>query len=201
MIFRKKTRLEPITVVSGLPRSGTSMMMKILEAGGLTPLTDGMRTADDDNPRGYYEFERAKKLQDGDVAWLPDARGKVVKVIAMLLTYLPSDYTYRVVFMRREMREILASQRKMLINRGVAPDKISDQEMGALFEKHLHRVDQWIAGQPHIKRIDVDYNQLMTAPAPIIEEVYHFLGHLRHLQQMIAVVDPELYRQRRDEPR
>ena len=95
-----------IVVVSGLPRSGTSMMMKMLEAGGIPPLTDKIRTADDDNPKGYYEFERVKKLKDGDSAWLDDAKGKAVKVITALLTYLPDTYNYNIVFMERALPEV-----------------------------------------------------------------------------------------------
>ena len=109
---------QPIVIVSGLPRSGTSMMMKMLEAGGIPLLTDSIRQADEDNPKGYYEFERAKKLPDGDTAWLKEARGKAVKIIAALLMELPQGYTYQVLFMHRNIQEVLASQSKMLARRG-----------------------------------------------------------------------------------
>ena len=123
----------PIVVVSGLPRSGTSMMMRMLEAGGLPPLTDGLRAPNDDNPLGYYEFERVKKLPEGDVGWLPEAQGHAVKIIAALLPHLPDSATYRVLFMRRAMSEILASQRRMLIRRGEDADAVDDAEMARLF--------------------------------------------------------------------
>ena len=123
---------EFITVVSGLPRSGTSMMMKMLAAGGIPPLTDALRAADRDNPKGYYEFERVKQLDKGDTAWLPLAQGKVVKVISFLLQYLPPDQTYQVVFLRRNIDEILASQRKMLIHRGEDPDQMDDAQVAAM---------------------------------------------------------------------
>ena len=139
-----------VTIVSGLPRSGTSMMMKMLEAGGLPPLTDNLRTADEDNPKGYYEFERVKQLPKGDVAWLPDAQGKVVKVIAALLPSLPGGYHYRVIFMQRAMPEVLASQRQMLIRRGEDPDKIPDDVIAKLFEKHLRQVNDWVSQQPNV---------------------------------------------------
>ena len=113
----------PITVVSGLPRSGTSMMMKMLEAGGVPLIIDNLRTSDEDNPAGYYEFEPVKKLGKGDSGWLADAQGKAVKVIAALLVHLPAAYTYQIIFMHREMSEILASQRKMLLN---WPSRCSD---------------------------------------------------------------------------
>src|SRR5437899_574640 len=115
-----------VTIVSGLPRSGTSMMMKMLEAGGMEPLTDHVRTADEDNPKGYYEFERVKDLEK-DQTWLEDAKGRYVKVISMLLKHLPAGYTYKVIFMRRTMEEILASQRKMLVRRGESPDRVADE--------------------------------------------------------------------------
>ncbi len=121
-IFRNRpAKAEIITVVSGLPRSGTSMMMKMIEAGGIPPLTDNIRTADKDNPKGYYEFERVKKLDKGDTDWVSDAAGKSIKVISALLKHLPPNYEYRIVFVRRNMPEILASQRKMLIHAAKTP--------------------------------------------------------------------------------
>src|SRR5687768_1736541 len=110
-----------ITVVSGLPRSGTSMMMKMLEAGGLEPVVDHVRKPDEDNPKGYYEFERVKALEN-DREWLPEAKGKFVKVISMLLRHLPADHRFKVIFMQRNMPEVLASQKKMLVRRGEDPN-------------------------------------------------------------------------------
>ncbi len=188
-----------ITIVSGLPRSGTSMMMKMLEAGGLPPLTDHLRAADDDNPKGYYEFERAKKLRDGDVEWLPQAQGKVVKAIAALLPDLPPTYAYRVIFMRRAMPEVLASQKQMLIRRGEDPNKVGDAELTRLFEKHLAQVDAWIKTQPNITRLDVDYNQMLKDPVPQVIAVNQFLDGTLDVDKMLEVVDPTLYRQRKVE--
>jgi hypothetical protein len=187
----------PIIIVSGLPRSGTSMMMKMLEAGGLPLLTDGQRTADEDNPKGYYEFERVKKLKDGDFDWLPSAQGKAVKVISALLESLPQGYSFQVIFMRRLIPEILASQRKMLVNRGENPDKVSDDEMARLFEKHLAHVDAWIASQPHLQRLDVDYNLVIRDPLPAIVQVNRFLSGRLDEAAMAGVIDPSLYRQRK----
>jgi broad-specificity NMP kinase len=185
-----------ITIVSGLPRSGTSMMMKMLEAGGLPSVTDNIRTADEDNPKGYYEFERVKQLPKGDVAWLPDAQGKVVKVIAALLPHLPGGYQYRVVFMQRAMPEVLASQRQMLIRRGEDPDKIPDDVLAKLFEKHLKQVDDWIAQQPNVARLDVNYNEMLKNAQPFIEQIAMFLGNQLDKTRMATVVDPALHRQR-----
>jgi hypothetical protein len=186
----------PITVVSGLPRSGTSMMMKMLEAGGLPPLTDHLRTADADNPRGYYEYERVKKLREGDVDWLPAAEGKVVKVIAALLPGLPRHYRYRVIFMRRAMPEILASQRQMLIHRGEDADKVSDEAIARLFEKHLAHVDAWLRGQPNIERLDISYNGLLEEPRLYATQINRFLGGMLDIERMVQVVDLSLHRQR-----
>ena len=186
-----------VTIVSGLPRSGTSMMMKMLEAGGLPPLTDNLRIADEDNPKGYYEFERVKQLPKGDVAWLPDAQGKVVKVIAALLPYLPGGYHYRVVFIQRAMPEVLASQRQMLIRRGEDPNKIPDDMLAKLFEKHLKQVNDWVSQQPNVERLDVNYNEMLKNPQPFIEQIDAFLGHQLDKAKMAAVVDPSLHRQRK----
>ena len=187
-----------VTVVSGLPRSGTSMMMKLLEAGGLLPVTDNIRTADEDNPKGYYEFERVKQLPKGDVAWLPDAQGKVVKVIAALLPHLPGGYEYRVIFMQRAMSEVLASQRQMLIRRGEDPNKIPDDVIAKLFEKHLRQVNEWVSQQPHVARLDVNYNEMLKNPQPFIVQINAFLGGQLDVQRMATVVDPSLHRQRKD---
>jgi len=198
-LFKKLfgTQPEPVIVVSGLPRSGTSMMMRMLDVGGLEVVTDGIREPNADNPRGYYEFERVKKLPDGDTAWLDEARGQVVKVIAALLPHLPTTYTYRVLMMRRKMDEILASQRRMLMRRGEDPDAVDDREMARLFEKHLAQVYDWMRQQDNVRFLDVDYNVMLSGPEAQLEEIQVFLGRPLDLQEMGAVVDPSLYRQRR----
>ena len=192
----KSEKTQPLTVVSGLPRSGTSMLMKMLEAGGIPPMTDNIRTADDDNPKGYYEFERVKALDKGDTAWLKDADGRVVKVISALLKYLPADYSYRIVFLRRNMPEILASQRKMLLRRGEDPDKVDDQQMTDLFNKHLKQVEGWLADQPNMEVLYVHYSEILADPQPEAEKINTFLGGQLDVQGMTAVVDPNLYRNR-----
>jgi len=192
-----KPKAPPIvTVVSGLPRSGTSMMMKVLEAGGQSIVTDQQRTADEDNPKGYFEFERVKQLDKGDTAWVAEAQGKVVKVISALLEYLPPAYTYRVVFIRREMSEILASQKKMLERRGEPTDRVSDEELARLFSKHLQKVETWLRGQSNFSVLYVDYNNMLADPVPYIRQVNQFLGGSLDEQKMAAMVDPTLYRNR-----
>ncbi|GAB4504236.1 MAG: hypothetical protein Fur0043_12290 [Anaerolineales bacterium] len=185
----------PIVIVSGLPRSGTSMMMKLLEAGGLQIMTDNLRLADEDNPKGYYELEQVKALRDGDESWIKDAPGKVVKVISSLLEYLPASYQYKVIFMRREISEILASQKQMLIRRG-EPAEGDDQKMAENFQEHLKRVRVWLANQPNMEVLYVDYNALMREPAPHIKAVAEFLGLQHRMEAMLAIPDASLYRQR-----
>ncbi len=198
-IFKKLFGSKPaVTVVSGLPRSGTSMMMKMFEAGGIPPLTDKIRTADDDNPKGYYEFERVKQMDKGDTAWVADAEGKSVKVISQLLRYLPPGHEYKVIFMRRNMAEILASQKKMLINRGEDPEQASDEEISALFEKHLNSVMDWMAAQPNVSVIYVHYSDMLANPAPQVAQLNEFLGGNMNIRAMGEVVDSNLYRNRKN---
>jgi LPS sulfotransferase NodH len=192
---KSPSKRQPIIVVSGLPRSGTSMMMKMLQAGGLEPLTDSIRTADDDNPNGYFEFERVKQMAAGDRAWLDEAGGKVVKVISYLLEQLPNDRAYKVIFMEREIKEVLASQKKMLDHRG-EPSKISDAEMEAQFREHIKLVRPWLARQPHMEVLYVGYNSMMSDPEPLCNRIVEFLDMPLDLEKMRAVPNAKLYRNR-----
>jgi hypothetical protein len=202
-LFRRSADSRPpepdpntIVVVSGLPRSGTSMMMKMLEAGGIPPLTDEIREADRDNPKGYYEFERVKQMDKGDVTWLPEARGKAVKVIAALLKHLPAEYEYQVVFLERDLEETLRSQKKMLDRRGQPSDTIPDEEMAQLFTKHLEQIKEWLHDRPNFRVIFVSYNDVMASPREQAARINRFLGGRLALEPMVEVIDPELYRQR-----
>jgi hypothetical protein len=190
---------QSVVIVSGLPRSGTSMVMRMLEVGGVPVLVDGIRRPNADNPKGYYEFERVKKLPEGDVAWLQDAEGKVVKIIAALLMHLPATHTYQVLFMRRRMEEILASQKQMLVRRQEDVGAVSDEEMAQLFDKHLAQIYGWLARQPNLTYMDVDYNQLLVDPMPVLTAMQGFLNRSLDLAAMAAVVDASLYRQRAEE--
>jgi len=184
-----------ILIVSGLPRSGTSMMMKMVSAGGIEPLTDNIRTADEDNPNGYFEFERVKQIET-DKDWLENARGRVVKLVSALLRHLPLHYSYRIIFMRRNMSEILASQRQMLIRRGEAADTVPDDKMAAMFEKHIASVESWLALQPNIKTLFVSYNDVLANPSTYVQSINEFLGGSLDVDRMTEVVDHALYRQR-----
>ena len=184
-----------IIIVSGLPRSGTSMMMQMLEAGGLPVLKDDIREPDEDNPKGYYEFERVKQIAQ-DRAWLDDAKGKAVKMVSALLLQLPNTYTYKVVFMRRKMQEILASQNRMLSRKGEPTNAVGDEKMALLFQKHLDQVTQWIDEQPNLQVLYVNYNEVMAEPLEQLERINQFLGNGLDVEKMMGVVDRTLYRQR-----
>ncbi len=186
-----------IIVVSGLPRSGTSLMMNMLEKGGLMLLKDDIRKADEDNPLGYYEYEPVKKLKEGDFAWMAQAAGKVVKIISYLLQQLPASYDYRVIFMQRNLDEIIASQRKMLIRRGEDPDKVDDEKIKSILENHLTEIDQWIRKQTNIESIDIPYNRIVQDVEPYLQQINHFLDQALDVQAMARAIDPSLYRQRR----
>jgi hypothetical protein len=172
------------------------MMMRMLEAGGMEVLADGLRRADEDNPSGYYEFERVKQIEH-DRSWLEYAEGRVVKVISQLLHHLPSDHAYKVVLMRRRMEEILASQQEMLVRRGEATDGVSDEKMAALFRKHLERVEAWLDDQPSFEVITVSYNDVLESPVEEAERISRFFGGALDVKAMARVVDRKLYRQRR----
>lgn len=184
-----------IYVVSGLPRSGTSMMMKMFEAGGIPALTDNARTADEDNPKGYYEFERVKKLPE-DTEWMPDAVGHVVKMVFTLLHDLPQEgYTYKVVFMRRKLVEILQSQRTMLERQGKSVDA-TDEEIAESFTILLNKTLKWLLGQPNFDVQFVWYNEMIDNASAEIAKLNTFAGGILDTEAMQAVVDESLYRNR-----
>jgi hypothetical protein len=186
-----------IVVVSGLPRSGTSMAMKMLEAGGLPILADGIRSADVSNPKGYYEFEPVKELdKGGDVAWLSAARGKAVKIISFLLTWLPERYDYRVIFMQRDLREVLASQNAMLAHRGEASGSVDDEQMRQLYEDHLQKVARFMANRSCFSTLTVAYRDVVERPRKAAGRIDEFLGGTLDVDRMAAVADPALYRNR-----
>lgn len=186
---------EVITIVSGLPRSGTSMMMKMLEAGGMPVLTDHLRAADADNPQGYYEFERVKQIAR-DQSWLPEARGKAVKIISELLKHLPPDYDYKVIFMQRQIEETLASQRQMLIRRGETANRADDKRLAELFRRHLVWLDSRLKKQANTDLVYVDYGAVIANPAEQARKINQFLHHRLDVEAMAGMVDPALYRQR-----
>lgn len=182
-----------IMIVSGLPRSGTSLMMQMLDSGGIEIVTDGARTADIDNPNGYYELERVKAIKR-DASWLADTRGKAFKMVSQLLYDLPDSERYRIVFMERDFDEMLASQEKMLqrLGRPAAPR----DEIKRSFTMHLDRLHLWLDKQSHIQMLRVSYNELVAEPWRHAESVCEFLGGTVDVEKMVATVDPSLYRNR-----
>ncbi|MEZ5420759.1 MAG: hypothetical protein R2708_25915, partial [Vicinamibacterales bacterium] len=189
----------PIVVVSGLPRSGTSMMMRMLDAGGVRPLADGVRAADVSNPAGYFEYEPVKDLAAarGDVAWLPAARGKAVKIVSFLLTWLPEDHNYQVIFMQRDLDEVVASQQQMLVRRGEAAGPAEDGARSQLvLDGHLRQVERFMAARPCFDVLYVPYREAVTAPEATAAAVAHFLGRRLDTAAMARAVDASLYRNR-----
>jgi len=185
---------EPVVVVSGLPRSGTSLMMRMLTAGGLKALTDGERVADDDNPRGYFELECVKQTAS-DSSWLDEAPGKVVKVISQLLPDLPTNHRYKVVFMRRNLDEVLASQKKMLTHRE-EENQSSDQDIKELFVDHLGEIETWLRAAAHVDVLFVNYGRVVADPEAQAARIRRFLELPLEALAMISAVEPALYRNR-----
>ena len=185
---------EYITVVSGLPRSGTSMLMKILEKGKITPFIDNIRIADSDNPEGYYEFDPVKKLKD-DNSWLFKCKGHSVKIVSPLIENIPLNLNYKVIFIDRDMEEILASQNKMLSNRGEVTD-IDDTIMSSYYESHLVSIKEWLSSQSNIDILYISYNATIENPEKTVKQISNFLNIQEGLEQMTNVVMPNLYRNR-----
>jgi hypothetical protein len=187
----------PIVIVSGLPRSGTSMAMKMLHAGGLPLLTDGARQSDASNPDGYFEFEAVKKLdKPGNLLWLRGARGRGLKVISWLLTWLPETYNYQVIFMQRDLDEVIASQNAMLLRRGET-DRMSDgAATREAYTAHLEQVGRFLARRSCFTTIAVGYRTVIEQPGAEASRIARFLGQPLDVDRMAAAVDPRLYRSR-----
>lgn len=183
------------TIVSGLPRSGTSLMMQMLQAGGLELLTDALRTPDEHNPRGYFELEAVKHGRN-DLSWLAHARGKAVKVIHLLLMNLPTDQPYRVIFMNRDLQEVVKSQRAMLKQQGQTGAALADSALAGIFEKQLTTVHHWLAEQPNFSVLYVNHRDVMEHPSLAAEQINAFLNGDFSVNNMAAVVTPSLHRQR-----
>lgn len=191
---------EPVVVVSGLPRSGTSMVMKMLAAGGMPILTDHERGADEDNPEGYFEHTRVKNLAaDPDKSWLRDARGKAIKVISHLIKDLPADNHYRVILVRRDLHEVLASQNIMLARR-MQPNPIADAEALELYRKHLHGIVLYAEGRKNMELLRVNYQEVVRDPLTCAQQLHHFVDRKLDTESMAAVVNERLYRNRNPQP-
>ncbi len=183
-----------LTVVSGLPRSGTSMMMQMLAAGGVPVLADELRQPDPDNPRGYLELDAVKHTKR-DRSWLADSAGKAVKMVHLLLADLPSDLTYRVLMMKRPLTEVLASQRAMLQRQGKAGAMLPDDKLSAIFARQMQQFEDWLARQPNFATLLVPYADVVAEPAAWAEKINVFLGGGLDTAGMVKAVDPALRRQ------
>jgi hypothetical protein len=188
------TQREFVTVVSGLPRSGTSMMMQILVAGGMPALFDAARPADEDNPRGYYELDAVKHTRR-DPSWLLQAPGKAVKMVHLLLYDLPADRAYRVLLMQRDLREVVASQRAMLRRRGQPGAALSDEQLRATFAAQMQQVEAWLARQAHMRSLPVPYAEVVAKPAAWAARIAAHLGGGLDTAAMAGAVVGSLYRQ------
>lgn len=184
---------ELITIVSGLPRAGTSMMMQMLNQGGLSCLTDKRREADEDNPRGYFEFEPVKQLRT-DQSWLPNAKGQVVKIIAQLLPFLPQKYHYRVIFMERDIHEILVSQTKMIERNGKMGAKLSQEQLYRAFSKQIQQIKIHLRTRK-IPTLYVSHRDAIESPEKTAAAVQSFMGDTLNEEKMAQAVDSTLYRQ------
>jgi hypothetical protein len=184
-----------ITIVSGLPRAGTSLVMQMLHAGGLTIVADDRRPADDDNPRGYFEDARVKSL-DRDASWLGEADGRALKVVSPMLKYLPKGFDYKVIFVERDLNEIVRSQLAMLARRGQPGAAVLPDELVRVFARHVAEVRALLAGRPEMQVLFVNHRALISDPRASAEHIRTFLGVPLDLDAMAAVADPALYRQR-----
>jgi hypothetical protein len=169
------------------------MMMQAIEAGGIPALTDNIRKEDEDNPKGYYEFEPVKKTKE-DPSWVPTARGKVVKLVYRLLYDLPDNEEYRIIFMQRSLTEVLASQRKMLDRSGKEGANVDDAKMKELFKSELQKFEQWVSKKGNFKVLPVNHKDMITNPGPECDKIGKFLSGLFDPKAAAAVVDPSLYR-------
>jgi hypothetical protein len=187
---------EPIVVVSGLPRSGTSMMMNMLAAGGIEPLTDDTRLPDSDNIQGYFEHERVKNLEaERDKSWLRIARGRAVKVVSHLLQSLPPENRYRVVLALRDLREVVTSQNIML-ERLKQPNPIGDEQAIRHCERHLESVRRLTSVRSNFEMLEVPYAEVVQSPVVWSQRMAAFVGRKLDVQRMAAVVNGSLYRNR-----
>lgn len=186
-------------LVSGLPRSGTSLMMQMLVAAGMDAITDERRVADEDNPKGYFEWEHIKKIGDQpELLNKEEYDGKVLKTISMLLKKMPQEHDYKVIFMVRPVQEIAASQTKMINRLGTAGAELEEVDLIRGLRDHRDKSLAWLRTAKHMDFIKVRYPQLMSQPEEVIAEITDFLGSdfLKEPQEMISAIDQSLYRNR-----
>lgn len=184
-----------ITIVSGLPRSGTSLMMQMLERGGMNILTDSFRKADNDNLRGYYEYEKVKSLQK-DNSWMGEAEDRAVKIIVQLLRFIHPDHDYSVIFMVRPIKEIISSQSKMLENLGQQGADLSLELLEKTFSRQVDRAQKWLSVNKKIHTIYMYYPEILNQPEDQAAKIKEFLGIELDTLSMASAVDISLWHQR-----
>jgi len=190
-----ETAAAPIVVVTGVPRSGTSLAMQMLAAGGLPVLCDGARPPDPDNPRGYYELAAVRRTA-ADPAWVERAPGRAVKVVHALVPALPRDRSYRVILVRRDLREVVASQEAMLRRRGEPPPGPTPARLVEIYAAQLDALVAWLRGTPGVAWLEVEHAGLLASPRTEAARLDRFLGGGLDRDAMADAVDPRLYRQR-----
>ena len=183
-----------ILLVSGLPRSGTSLMMNVLGKGGVELFIDNTREANVDNPKGYFEEQRVKKLNE-DNSWLEESKGKALKVVSPLLPFLDLNYSYLIIFMKRDIDEIILSQKKMMIRREISAPSSDDEEIKNTLEESLAFTDSWLKGKKNIKKVDIFYKALVSNPVESLKPISAIIENF-NLNESIKVIDQNLYRNR-----
>ncbi len=196
LLETRRDAAREIVVVTGLPRSGTSMLMQAVTAGGVPPLTDNLRAPDEDNPRGYFEFEPATRLRT-DRSWIPRARGKVVKLVLPLLPYLPPGELYRIVLIQRDLSEVAASQHTMLerLQRSGQAAALSETELQRAYLGHEEEVARWLESRQEIAVLSLDYDRLLGDPRSGAARLAVFLGSSFDSDPAAAAIVPQLRRQ------
>lgn len=197
---RDEAPARTFTLVSGLPRSGTSLMMQMLAAGGLVAKTDGERAADEDNPEGYLEWEALKRIGT-EPALLdePGLEGLAIKCVSALLPALPAQHRYRVIFMMRPVEEIAKSQQRMIQRRGTAGMAGDLTVIQMALERHRDETLQFLRSHPRrFEVLAVNYPALVAEPEVWVEKIAAFMGAalLPFPGAMTGVVRPELHRNR-----
>ena len=185
----------PIIVVSGLPRSGTSLMMQMLEAGGINVFTDDIRKPDENNPKGYYEHEAVKTIARNK-KWLQQAQGKAIKVVSHLLVHLPAKHNYKVIFMLRDLSEVVTSQHKMLVRNGKHKEGLYPGRLEISFKNHLLKANEWLKSNHNAAVIYINHKDAIDNPNETAEKIRQFLGTDLNTSKMASVIDKNLYREK-----
>jgi len=182
-----------IIVVTGLPRSGTSLVMQILQSMGIELFTDNKRSPDQSNPKGYFEHELVKTIEY-DTSWIKNVKGKAIKIVSPLLEYLPTNYNYKIIFMDRDLDEIVQSQEKMLLMNGVGNSQIEPEVIKEIFIKDLKQAWSWIRELSHSESLEISHSKLLKKPESELEKIKGFLNIKVDLENMLKVIDKKLYR-------